>query len=95
MFDDIIKPIGPWKCLECDWFGEEPLIYPGECGGQVVDILDIMCPECSGKVMICGSHEEVNKWWDDWYEKRNGPPPPEKKVVLMYVGRGFFTVFGM
>lgn len=74
MFDDIIKikKEFSWKCYKCPWLGDEPLICTGECDGKVVDIIDIMCPKCNGKVRLGGSVEEISKWWDDWYEKRNG-----------------------
>jgi len=66
--DGIKIPV--WECNKCDWQGDKPLIHPGVCDGNVVDIIDIMCPKCvKGEPKLKGSRKEIDKWWDDWHKK--------------------------
>ena len=61
-----------WKCTACSWEGDLPIIAPGMSGGRVVDIIDIMCPNCNNSPRHIGTHEEKNAWWDSWYKKVEG-----------------------
>lgn len=62
-----------WKCNKCNWTGDKPIICPGLSGGVVVNIIDILCPSCTGgEPRLQGTEEEKDKWWNNWYSKMEG-----------------------
>ena len=62
--------VGKWRCNRCRWGGDEPLVCPATCNGEVVDIIDVMCPRCTdGEPRFTGTSEERNAWWDAYYER--------------------------
>lgn len=62
-----------WVCKRCGWQGDEPTICPAMSGGKVVDIIDIMCPNCpAGEPRLEGTQEEKDKWWNNYYDQQEG-----------------------
>lgn len=72
-----------WRCESCGYEGDNALIVPATWNGEVVDIIDVMCPakNCfSGKIKLVGTKEQVNEWWDAYYKRFNEVVVPDLSV---------------
>lgn len=72
-----------WRCERCGYEGQGALIVPATWNGEIVDIIDIMCPMsgcCSSNIKLVGTPEQVNEWWNDYYARHDAVVVPDLQV---------------